>query len=224
MTWRSGWGWGTKNTIMQTPQRFCMPFYYYHYYTKWNGQGLLEKGRGTTPIFNIVFSYNRTPQMGQGNIKAQGAEYSDKLPNLLQVNLNSFMLLWCLSVFSFPGQQWQGLMDGCQMGTGMLQKNTSKYKCQRNVSINKMAGATTASSHHWYDLFPPQPPSPPNHCKTTAETMSPWQWLDHRERVIETLYDLMMLLAGDEHSTVIGGVEWADFKKSRVWFTDLSIP
>lgn len=158
-----------------------MPFYYYHYYTQQNGQGLLDKGGGTPPIFDIVFSYNRTPQMGQVKIKAQGAEYSDKLPDLLQVNLNSFMLLWCLSVFSFPGQRWQGLMDGCQMGNGMLQKNTSTYKCQRNVSINKMAGATTASSHHWYDLIPPQPPSP-NHCKTTAVTMmSPWQRFDYWE-------------------------------------------
>lgn len=106
----------------------------------------------------------------------------------------------------------------------VTEKNTHRYKCQRNVRINKMAGATTASSHHWYDLFPPQSP-PPNHCKTTAvTTMSPWQRFDHGEHwVIEVLHGFMMQLAGDEHSTVISGVRWIDFTKASPLVDRLSV-
>lgn len=50
-------------------------------------------------------------------------------------DLNAFMVLWRLSVFSFPRGWRRGLMDGCQTGTGTLQKThthtAKKHQCQQ---------------------------------------------------------------------------------------------
>ncbi len=169
---------------MQTPQRFCMPFLELLLLSLLHTMGWVGSagdGRGMFPILSIVFLSNQTTttQMGKRNDGGPKTRTNFLTLSSSDHHLTALMFLWCLSVF-----WWQSLLDGCHRKKLHRKHthshiNTHIHTWQRNISVNKLAGARTASSHYWFvsATLPTQ-----DNCDDRDVTFTT---IDHREHVTE---------------------------------------